>query len=188
MIPSEAKVEWSKSPSGSVEEIEAKSSIQPFAWSPLRQDWPIFQMNQTSIPHSSKRYGHLSRLHTPFRSFYSCLKNDPIGPLLLMDILSRPPRVNTPRSDRELFKTLSFTWLGQSFSLPSTEYKKPYSYLTCWHPGEESHYLCHILEFDRTLSCYLSNYRHWSDRARGIRKDFRLMGSIRVRLTDGTTF
>lgn len=36
MIPSEAKVEWSKSPSGSVEEIEAKSSIQPFAWSPLR--------------------------------------------------------------------------------------------------------------------------------------------------------
>lgn len=36
MIPSEASVEWSKSPSGSVEEIEAKSSIQPFAWSPLR--------------------------------------------------------------------------------------------------------------------------------------------------------
>jgi len=27
MIPSEAKVEWFKSPSGSVEEIEAKSSI-----------------------------------------------------------------------------------------------------------------------------------------------------------------
>ena len=36
MIPSEAKVEWSKSPSGSVEKIEAKPSIQPFAWSPLR--------------------------------------------------------------------------------------------------------------------------------------------------------
>lgn len=35
MIPSEGKVEWSKSPSGSVEEIEAKSSIQPFARSPL---------------------------------------------------------------------------------------------------------------------------------------------------------
>ena len=119
------------------------------------------------LPHSSKRYGHLSRLHTPFRSFYSCLKNDPIGPLLLIrDILSRPPRVNTPRSDRELFKTLSFTWLGQSFCLPSTEYKKPYSCLTCWHSSEESHYLCHILEFERRLSCYLSNYRHWSDRAR----------------------
>ena len=131
-----------------------------------KTDLFFFQMNRISIPHSSKRYGHLSRLHTPFRSFYSCLKNDPIGPLLLMDILSRPPRVNTPRSDRELFQTLSFTWLGQSFSLPSTEYKKPYSCLTCWHSSEESHYLCHILEFEIRLSCYLSNYRHWSDRAR----------------------
>lgn len=61
--PSEAKVEWSKFPSGSVEEIEAKSSIQPFAWSPLRLT--SFPNEPNLDPHSSKRDGHLSRLHTP---------------------------------------------------------------------------------------------------------------------------
>uniref|UniRef100_A0A6N2NMA0 Uncharacterized protein n=1 Tax=Salix viminalis TaxID=40686 RepID=A0A6N2NMA0_SALVM len=48
---------------GSVEEIEAKSSIQPFAWSPLRLT--SFPNEPNLDPHSSKRDGHLSRLHTP---------------------------------------------------------------------------------------------------------------------------
>ena len=96
---------------------------------------------------------------------------DPIGPLFWMcKLLAVLRGLRSHRSDRELFQTLSLTWLGQSFRLPSTEYKKPYNCLTCWHPGEESHYLCHIFKFERRLSCYLSNYRHWSDRARERKK------------------
>jgi len=78
----------------------------------------FFQMNRTSIPHSSKKYGHLSRLHNPF--------------LIVLFVLEKRPHRSAPfnghvprgpyRSDRELFQTLSFTWLGQSFRLPSTEW------------------------------------------------------------------
>lgn len=73
--------------------------------------------------------------------FYSCLKNDPIGPLLLMDILSRPPRAQIVNS----FRPLALVSLGWGRGLPSTEYKKPYSCLTCWHPGEgrESLFVSH---------------------------------------------
>jgi hypothetical protein len=166
MIPSEAKVEWSKSPSGSVEEIEAKSSIQPFAWSPLRlTSFPNEPNLDTTFIKEIRPDGCTPPLDRSIRAW------DPIGPLFWMCKLLAVLRGLRPhRSDRELFQTLSLTWLGQSFRLPSTEYKKPYNCLTCWHPGEESHYLCHIFKFERRLSCYLSNYRHWSDRARERKK------------------
>lgn len=90
-IPSSAKVEWSKSPSGSVEEIEAKSSIQPFARSP-----DLFSKWTEPRYHIQKRDTAISDGCTPPLDRSIRAWKDPIGPLLLRDILSRPPRVNTP--------------------------------------------------------------------------------------------
>ena len=135
-IPSKAKVEWSKSPSGSVEEIEAKSSIQPFARSPdLFSKWtePRYHIHQRDTAIS---LGCTPPLDRSIRAW-----KDPIGPLLLRDILSRPPHP----IDQIVNSFRPLVSLGWGRVLPSTEYKKPYSSLTSWHPGEESHYLCHIL-------------------------------------------
>jgi hypothetical protein len=52
----------------------------------------FFQMHRTSIPHSSKRYGHLSRLHNPFLIVLFVLEKRPHRSAL-MDILR--PRVYT---------------------------------------------------------------------------------------------
>ena len=67
-IPSSAKVEWSKSPSGSVEEIEAKSSIKPFARSP-----DLFSKWTEPRYHIQKRDMAISDGCPFFISFYSCL-------------------------------------------------------------------------------------------------------------------